>query len=629
MSLLVLRLAPRRQLLGRRWSHIDAAAVSAVPVERIRNFCIIAHVDHGKSTLADRLLELTGNVSAGQTQVLDSLQVERERGITVKAQAATMIHPGPEDQPFMFNLIDTPGHVDFYHEVKRSLGACQGALLLVDSTQGVQAQTLANYRIAQEANLTVLPVLTKLDLPHSDPAMALDQLKASFGIEEDDVLWTSAKTGEGVDSLLPALIERVPPPPGAADGPLRAVVVDSWHNSYQGVVCLVQVESGSLAAGQPFAVGSSAQRFTVGEVGVHTPGVLPIDALRAGQVGYILAGVKSTADMVIGDVLLDLNADRSALPPRLKVKAMLYSSVYPMDAGEFDNLRRALNRLVLNDPSVSSAQESSGALGQGFRCGFLGKLHMEVFFQRLSNEFGTDVISTAPMVPVTARLSKDNTEVTVNKPSELPASSLVKHYLEPMARVTVVTPPEYIGEIMEELTDRRGVQKELSYLDNSRVILDFQVPWQEVVVDLYDRVKSISSGYASFDHEKAEPQIADVVRVDLLLNGSAVDALSFICHRSVAERRGRDVALRLKEKIDRQQYEVVIQAAIGLKVVARERIRAFRKDVLIKGGKTVGGGDKTRKQKLLQKQKKGKARMKMVGNVELSQSAFMSIVNQK
>ena len=624
---------------------LDMEKAGTVPFERIRNFCIIAHIDHGKSTLADRLLELTGNIDkeTKNSQVLDSLSVERERGITVKAQTASMLYDHEGDgSAYLLNLIDTPGHVDFSFEVSRSIAACQGALLLVDSTQGIQAQTLANYRIARDAGLSIIPVLTKLDLPHSDPAMAIEQIESAFQIPEEEIIWTSAKTGEGVDEILDALIKYIPSPGESysdnakkesfqLDGSLRAIVVDSWHNNYRGVIVLMSVVDGSLKRGDVIGMAHSGKKYEVLETGLLSPAPIVTDELRKGQVGYVVAGIKDPKDVVTGDTVVNEATLKSANFKRLKKvtpsKPMLYASVYPTDSADFENLSRSLDRLLLNDASVSVTTETSGALGQGFRCGFLGKLHMEVFYQRLQDEYASEVISTAPMVPFKT-VMKDGSIQLVEKPSDLPDRTHVLEFLEPMAQVTVVTPPEYLGLMMETLQSHRGKQLGIEHLDTMTTVLKYELPWQEVVIDLYDEIKSRSSGYASFDYEETESLPADIVRVDLLLNGSAVDALSFVCHRSVAETRGRSVGKRLKKVISRQQYEVVIQAAIGAKIIARERIPPFRKDVLIKSGKTVGGGDVSRKKKLLEKQKKGKKRMKMVGNVELNQEAFMSVMKK-
>eukprot|EP00946_MAST-07B_sp_MAST-7B-sp1_P005306 g5306.t1 len=606
----------------------------SIPKERVRNFSIVAHVDHGKSTLADRLMELTGAIKAdgGNKQVLDSLKVEQERGITVKSQTASLVYTDPEsNEPYLLNLIDTPGHVDFAYEVSRSLAACQGALLLVDSTQGVQAQTLANYRIAKEANLSIIPVLTKLDLPHSDPAKALDQIEKAFGYQEDDVIWTSAKSGEGVDEILPALINRVAPPMGDKASSLRGLIVDSWHNSYRGVTCLVSVEDGSVHKGAQISMASTKKKFEVQEVGMLTPYATPTTHLQSGHVGYVIAGVKDTADARVGDTIILTEKVNESVPlPGFKnVKPMLFSSVYPVEASHFDNLRQALERLMLNDSSVKVVPESSTALGQGFRVGFLGKLHMEVFHQRLKDEHGMDIIATAPMVPFEAKL-KNGSTVLVEKPSEMnPLLPIVETFHEAIASVEIVTPPEYIGVLMQTMQDRRAEQQDIVHLDDDQVVLKYTIPWQEVVTDLYDEIKSVSSGFASFDYNRAGSAPANIVCVDMLLNGEAVDALSFVCHRNDADVKGRAVAKRLKTVIARQQYEIKIQAVVGAKVIAKQRIPPYRKDVLTKGGKKVGGGDSTRKKKLLEKQKKGKKRMKMVGSVELNQKAFMAVLHKE
>jgi len=602
-----------------------------IPSERVRNFSIIAHVDHGKSTLADRLLESTGAIKTVKSnkQVLDSLKVEQERGITVKSQTASLIYHDPATNlPYLLNLIDTPGHVDFSYEVSRSLAACQGALLLVDSTQGVQAQTLANYRTAIEANLTIIPCLTKLDLSHSDPAKAIEQIEQAFGFEEDEILWTSAKSGEGVDEIPAALINRIPPPTSQRELPFRGLIVDSWHNSFRGVTCLLSTVDGSVSKGDEIAMASTGKKFEVQEVGLLTPNAVPVDTLHSGHVGYLVCGMKDTADARVGDTLIDpTKTDLLPLPGFRPVKAMLFSSVYPVNAGDFDDLRQALDRLILNDSSVSVQAEASSALGQGFRCGFLGKLHMEVFHQRLSDEHGQQVISTAPMVPFEAHMT-DGTVVMVEKPSEMAPllGNKLDAFYETIASVEVVTPPEYVGGLMDILQKRRGKQQDIVHLDADQVVLKYLIPWQEVVADMYDEIKSISSGYASFDYDDAGSERADVVCVDMLINGEAIDALSFVCSRSVAEKKGREVALRLKKVVTRQQFDIIIQASIGARIVAKERIPPFKKDVLTKGGKSVSGSD--RKKKLLEKQKRGKKLMKRVGNVELSQKAFMTVLHR-
>ncbi|GBG27898.1 Translation factor GUF1-like, mitochondrial [Hondaea fermentalgiana] len=632
-------------------SVVDQAA--SIPRERMRNFVIAAHVDHGKSSLADKLLEIAGNLElaeGGERQVLDDLKVERERGITVKARTASMVF-----DDHLLNLVDTPGHVDFDYEVKRSLQACQGALLLVDSTQGVQAQTLANYNLARDAGLQIIPVLTKLDLSHSDPATSLEQIEQVFGIPEDEVIWTSAKTGEGCDEILPAVIKRLPPPPDAQALPLQAItaeenaasppvakhtmsglIFDSWYDRYMGVVCLVYVEKGTLQVGQEFFTDSQAlgqkrsQGFQVQEVGMLVPQPMVCSALRQGQVGFMFGNIKDSSLARVGDAISDhldgLTQDEETLEAR-KVRSTpkVYASIFPLDGGDFDELRKSLERLLLNDSSVAMRPETSGALGNGFLMGFLGKLHMEVFFQRLEDEFGTEIIATAPAVPYWADMRGTGERVRADIPAQLPPKEMVEQYLEPMAHTTVIAPIEYMGEIFRVFKERRGVQTGVDHMDETRVVIKHDVPWQEVIVDLHDVLKTVTSGFASLEYEEAPPRVADITKVDILVNGNAVDALAFVAHRSVAARRGRAVAQKLRSVIARQQFEIVIQAASGPKIIARERIPPFRKDVLTKSGKTVGGGDMSRKRKLLEKQKAGKKKMKSVGNVELPQSAFYAM----
>lgn len=612
---------------------VDPSRIKRIPQEKIRNFCVIAHVDHGKSTLSDRMLELTGNMKAGgdQDQVLDSLRVERERGITVKANTATMLYTtkvgdAQEKDTFLLNLVDTPGHVDFSFEVVRSLGACQGAVLLVDSSQGIQAQTIANHRFAKERGLLIIPCLTKLDLPHSDPERTLLQIEQTLGYTEDEVVWTSAKTGEGVEDLMNEIVKRVPPPTGVEDTiHMRSLIADSWYNRYKGVICMLSVVDGSIKAGQKVMVASSRKAFEVIEVGALTPAPLKLAELRAGQVGYMVAGMKEIADAPVGDTLFDGAGEPVLLQSFERPKSMLFASVYPLDASGFEDMRKTIGMLLLNDASVDCQVDSNTALGQGFRCGFLGKLHMEVFFQRLHDEYETDIISTAPSVPFTAIL-KDGTTVIANSARDLPNRNIVKHYLEPMSMVTVVAPEEYTGAIMTALAYHRGVQVLVDHVDNTAVVFKYEMPWQEVIVELHDKIKLVSSGHASFDYVAIDSRKADIVCVDLLLNGDIVDALSFVCPQKVAADRGRAVVKKLAEVIKRQQFQVAIQAAIGGKIVARGTVQAFKKDVLMKSGKVVGGGDQTRKKKLLEKQKKGKKKMKMFGKVQLTQEAFMAVL---
>jgi len=608
---------------------------------QVRNFVVTAHIDAGKSTLSDRLLNVTGNLSAKDTsagQVLDTLRVERERGITVKAQTATMQWRG-----HLLNLIDTPGHTDFSFEVLRSLAACEGAVLLVDSTHGVEAQTMANHRFAVEAGLAVVPCLTKLDLKTSDPARCLAQMESIFGIPEHQVLWTSARTGEGVDALLDAVVHRVPPPAPSTDGDaLLASVVDLWHDQYKGVVMLVVVRAGRLRAGDRVVLAdvAGAEAFEVKEAGVLLPQARALaEGLGPGRCGYMFAvNVRGAKDAYIGARVVrasERGRAAAAIPAaRFRVfdrpKPTVFASVYPIDAEDFDDLRRSITKLALNDSSVALKQESIQALGQGFRAGFLGTLHMEVFVQRLEDEFGAKIICTAPSVPYTVEKKSGERAVCENA-AQLPEHAEIQRVFEPMSVLTLVTPVECVGAIMEALQARRGrMQRVDPSFDGARTRLVYRLPWQEAVSGLHDEVKALSSGFASYDLREAPEEEADIVRVDVLLNGERAEPLSIMCHRSAAEARGRRIALRLKETIPPQVFDVAIQAAVwGSRVVARESIRGVRKDVLsIGGGKVVGGGDKTRKMKLLERQKAGKKRLKAVANVQLSQDAFLAVLDK-
>ena len=635
---------------------LDAA--ETIPREKVRNFAIVAHIDAGKSTLSDRILVSAGNLTDKDTkqgQVLDKLQVERERGITVKAQSATMRW---RDE-YLLNLLDTPGHVDFSFEVRRSLTACQGAVLLVDSTQGVQAQTMANFNLAVASGLVIVPTLTKLDLRTSDPEACLRQMENLLGIKEDDVIWSSAKTGEGVAELLDAIIKRVPPPslpPGTNSdnaNSFRASVVDLWYDQYRGVVVLLFVHRGRISPTDRIVVlGEDGlpvdDPFEVKEVGVFLPSQHPLPSgLNPGRIGYALSvNARGARGAFIGATIVsdkearqivnnakvsDLSAAKSASPSALpfRPKPTVFASCYPLDAADFDELKRAMNRLALNDSSVVLKQESSTALGQGFRCGFLGTLHMDVFIQRLEDEFGTSLISTAPSVSYICEL-RDGTTFIAETPSQLPEPMKCLRILEPMVRCTLLTPLLYMSPIVEILEDRRGIQEKMDITDNgSRATLVYRIPWSEAVTDFQDAIKGTSSGFASFDLVECPPEEADIVRVDLLLNGERAEPLAFVCHRSTAERRGREVAKRLKEVIPPQQFEVTIQAAIGMKIVARETLRGMRKNVLEKSGKTVGGGDVTRKKKLLEQQKAGKEKLKNVGSIQLNQDAFRAVLDRK
>ncbi|CAO2820902.1 unnamed protein product [Amaranthus hypochondriacus] len=609
--------------------------LSKFPPERIRNFSIIAHVDHGKSTLADRLLELTGTIKKGhgQPQYLDKLQVERERGITVKAQTATMFYRNnpllatsgtiEDSSMFLLNLIDTPGHVDFSYEVSRSLAACQGALLVVDAAQGVQAQTVANFYLAFESNLSIIPVINKIDQPTADPDRVMSQLKSMFDLEPKDALLTSAKTGQGLEHILPAVIERIPPPPGSIGLPLRMLLLDSYYDEYKGVICHVAVVDGTLRKGDRISSVATGQSYEVSDVGIMHPELVPTGVLLTGQVGYMVSGMRSTKEARVGDTLFHVRSVVEPLPGFKPAKHMVFSGMYPADGSDFEALNHAIERLTCNDASVCVSKETSTALGLGFRCGFLGLLHMDVFHQRLEQEYGARIISTVPTVPYIFEYS-DGSKVEVQNPASLPSNpkKRVTKCWEPTVVATIIIPSEYVGSVITLCSDRRGVQLEYSFIDSQRALMKYQLPLREIVVDFYDQLKSITSGYASFDYEDSEYQASDLVKLDILLNGQSVDAMATIVHNLKAQRVGRLLVDKLKQVIDRQMFEITIQAAIGSKVVARETITAMRKNVLAK----CYGGDVTRKRKLLEKQKEGKKRMKRVGSVDVPQEAFHELL---
>ncbi|KAJ6793222.1 translation factor GUF1-like protein, mitochondrial isoform X2 [Iris pallida] len=609
--------------------------LSEFPTERIRNFSIIAHVDHGKSTLADRLLELTGTIKKGlgQPQYLDKLQVERERGITVKAQTATMFHRHThsangttdlQDPPkFLLNLVDTPGHVDFSYEVSRSLAACQGALLVVDAAQGVQAQTVANFYLAFESNLSIIPVINKIDQPTADPDRVKDQLKSLFDLDPEDALLTSAKTGQGLEHVLPAVIERIPPPPGKFDSPLRMLLLDSYYDEYKGVICHVAVVDGALRKGDKITSAATSQVYDVLDVGIMHPELTSTGVLFTGQVGYVVSGMRSTKEARIGDTLHHAKSIVAPLPGFKPVKHMVFSGMYPADGSDFDALNHAIERLTCNDASVSVAKESSTALGMGFRCGFLGLLHMDVFNQRLEQEYGAQIISTVPTVPYIFEYS-DGSKIQVQNPAALASNpgKRITACWEPSVLATIIIPSEYVGPVITLCSERRGEQLEYSFIDSQRALMKYRLPLREIVVDFYNELKSITSGYASFDYEDAEYQTSDLVKLDILLNGQPVDAMATIVHNLKAQRIGRELVDKLKKFIDRQMFEITIQAAIGSKIIARETLSAMRKNVLAK----CYGGDVTRKKKLLEKQKEGKKRMKRVGSVDIPQEAFHELL---
>ncbi len=591
--------------------------------QRIRNFCIIAHIDHGKSTLADRLLELTGALAAREMteQVLDSMDLERERGITIKAHTVTLRYRARDGEEYVLNLIDTPGHVDFSYEVSRSLAACEGALLVVDASQGVEAQTLANAYLAVDQGLEVVPVLNKIDLPQAEPERVREQIEHVVGLDAQHALAISAKTGEGVDEVLEALVTHVPAPAGDPTAPVRALVFDAAYDPYRGVRCLLRVVDGVLQRGQRVRFLAAAREAMVEELGLFTPRPLPVERLAAGEVGYVFAGLKELRQVRVGDTLTDAATPGSPLPGFAEAKPMVFAGLYPVDASDYENLRDALEKLSLNDSAFQFHPDTSQALGFGFRCGFLGLLHMEVVQERLEREFGLELISTAPNVAYRV-LTRGGGVVEVRNPTQLPPEGSVEAIEEPIIRATILTPDEYLGGLLKLLQERRGEQVKLEYLGGNRVLLEYLLPLAEVVLDFYDRLKLVSRGYASFDYHLEGFKAGNLVKLDLLVNGEPVDALAIIVHRDNAYQRGRALASKLKEMIPRQLFEVVIQAAIGNRVIAREVVKPLRKNVIAK----CYGGDITRKRKLLERQKEGKKRLKRVGRVDIPQEAFLSVL---
>ena len=592
----------------------------------IRNFSIIAHIDHGKSTLADRLLEKTGTVTAreAQAQFLDNMELERERGITIKAQTVRMNYTARDGHKYVLNLIDTPGHVDFAYEVSRSLAACDGALLVVDATQGVEAQTLANVYMALDHNLEVIPVINKIDLPSSDVARTRAEIEDVIGMDASGAVPVSAKEGKGVDELLEAIVQRIPPPKGNPAAPLKALVFDSWYDSYRGVVMLVRVLEGTLSVKQKIMLWSNKKKFEVQDLGVFSPFSRPVPALMAGEVGVLVANVKEIGDAKVGDTVTDeLNPTTEPFPGFKEVKPMVFSGVFPIDSSDYENLRDALIKLRLNDSAFTYEPEVSTALGFGFRCGYLGLLHMEIVQERLEREYNLSLITTAPSV-VYKVFTHQKEELRIDNPAKLPATQFIEHVEEPILTCHVHVPNDYLGAVLKLCQDRRGVQKDIKYLGTSgkRVQVTYDIPLAEVVFDFFDKLKSVSRGYASLDYELADYVTADLVKLDILINGEPVDALSIIVHRERAYQRGRDVCAKLKEVIPRQMFEVAIQAAIGSRVISRETISAMRKNVLAK----CYGGDISRKRKLLEKQKEGKRRMKQVGSVDIPQEAFLAVL---
>ncbi len=594
-------------------------------IDRIRNFCIVAHIDHGKSTLADRLLEVTGTLDDRQMreQVLDSNELERERGITIKLHAVHMDYMAGDGCEYELNLIDTPGHVDFTYEVSRSLAACEGAILVVDASQGVQAQTLSNLFLALDADLEVIPVINKIDLPGAEPERRREELADLLGVDPESVLLTSAKEGVGVEPILEAVIERVPPPKGDPEAPLRALIFDSYYDQYLGAVPSIRVVDGVLRPGTTVKFGTVDARYEVTEVGYTQLERVPQTELTPGEVGYLVAAIKAVSHTRVGDTVLDASKEApELLPGYQEVRPMVFAGLYPSDADDYEALRDALDRLRMNDASLQFEPETSTALGFGFRCGFLGLLHMEIIQERLEREFAVDLITTVPNVAYHV-LMTDGSELAIESPTRLPNRGKVDSVAEPYVVARIVCPAEYIGNVQKLCHDRRGVFKGMQYLDPQRVEMDFELPLAEIVLDFYDRLKGGTRGYAALDYEFLEFRPDDLVKLEILVNADPIDAFSVIIHRTKAEVYGRDLVRKLKELIPRQQFEVALQAAIGSKVVARTNVKALRKQVTAK----CYGGDITRKRKLLEKQKEGKRRMKQVGSVEIPQEAFLAVLS--
>jgi GTP-binding protein LepA len=594
--------------------------------KNIRNFCIIAHIDHGKSTLADRILQMTGTVSDREmsAQFLDNMDIERERGITIKAQSVRLIYKAKNGEEYIFNLIDTPGHVDFTYEVSRSLAACEGAILVVDAAQGVEAQTLANVFMALENELEVFPVLNKIDLPAADPDRALEDIEETIGlIDTSRAVFCSAKSGLGVEDVLEAVVNYFPPPLDADDEPLRAMIFDSWFDPYQGVVALCRIMGGEVKKGTKVRFYHTGYEVEVQKVGVFSPKFIEVNSLKSGEVGAIITGVKEVDHIKVGDTVMGAKKIESLqpLPGFKEVTPMVFCGIYPIDSDQYEDLKDALEKLRLNDSSLSWEPETSGALGFGYRCGFLGLLHMDVIQERLEREYNLDLITTAPSV-IFKVTKNDGTVLIVDNPANFPDRTLIQRIEEPFIKLTVHLPTEYVGSIMKLCVDRRGVQQKMDYNARDRVSIVFEMPLSEMVFDFYDRLKSVSRGYASMEYEISSYKEADLVKLDILINGEPLDALSLICHREKAAHRGRELAKKLKNLISRQMFEVAIQAAIGSKIVARESIGALRKNVTAK----CYGGDISRKRKLLEKQKEGKKRMKQVGSVEIPQEAFLAVL---
>ena len=601
------------------------ADITNIDQSKIRNFCIVAHIDHGKSTLADRIIEKTGTLTARemQSQVLDNMDIERERGITIKSQTTRIVYKAQDGEEYIFNLIDTPGHVDFNYEVSRSLAACDGAILIVDATQGIQAQTLANTYLALDHDLEILPVINKIDLPSADPDRVAEEIEDIIGIEAHDAPRISAKTGENVEEVLEAIVKKLPAPTGSKEKPLQALIFDSLYDNYRGVIIFCRIKEGTVKVGTRIRLMASGAAFDVTEVGYFGPGrFIPCPELSAGMVGYITASIKDIRDTRVGDTVTDdRNPAAEPLPGYKQVQSMVYCGIYPADTMKYPDLRDALEKLQLNDAALQYEPETSQALGFGFRCGFLGLLHLDVVQERLEREYDLDLVTTAPSV-VYHVYKTDGTMMELSNPANLPDPSEIDHIEEPVVDVEIMVTPEFMGAIMQLCQDRRGVYKSTEYIEANRAILKYEMPLNEIIYDFFDAIKSRSKGYASYDYELKGYQTSKMVKLDIMVNRQVIDALSFIVHKDSAYERGKKMCEKLKNEIPRQLFEIPLQASIGGQIVARENIRAMRKDVLAK----CYGGDISRKKKLLEKQKEGKRRMRQFGNVEIPQSAFMSVL---
>lgn len=596
----------------------------SIEQKNIRNFCIVAHIDHGKSTLADRLMEMTGQVSERESkeQLLDSMDLERERGITIKLTPVRMFYKAKDGVEYVFNLIDTPGHVDFSYEVSRSLKACEGAILIVDATQGVQAQTLANAYLAIDNDLEIMPVINKMDLASARPDEAAEELENILGVDASDAPRISAKSGLNVGEVLEQIVKKIPAPSGDRNAPLKALIFDSFYDNFKGVICFVRIVDGTVKVGTEIKTFMSDKQFTVTEVGVFAPKMLAQDSLSAGEVGYIAASVKSIEDTQVGDTITEVNRPaKEPLAGYKKALPMVFSGVFPLDGSKYNDLKDALLKLKLNDAALSIEPDNSVALGFGFRCGFLGLLHMDVIQERIEREFDLEIITTAPSVSYKV-YKTDGTMLVVENPTHLPPTTEIAYMEEPVISASIFTPPDYVGPIMELCQQKRGVYKDMTYLDKTRVEMKYILPLNEIIYDFFDSLKSRTKGYASFDYEISGYQKSELVKLDMLLNGEVCDALSIIVHKDKAYERGRQIAEKLKDIIPRQMFEIPIQAAVGGKIIARETVKAYRKDVLAK----CYGGDVTRKKKLLEKQKEGKKKMRSIGTVEIPSEAFISIL---